>query len=222
MQHHLSEYIEDSVDLGQLWHRLCDGRLFVVDTHCAEGRCFAVLEARSSGRERSRRVQIVERVFEGESQQALACELGVSVATVATHCTQVLNGFIHRHWVSRAPIMLTMAALAARGAPLGRARCDSLRDDGRWVISVEIPGQTFRDRLSRSELEVARLSIEGKPHAVVAVERGTSVRTVANQLASVFAKLKVSGRAELRAKAVREYAAKLQSQAHHEAPLAVA
>ena len=36
--------------------------------------------------------------------------------------------------------------------------------------------------------------------------RGTSRRTVANQLAAVFRKLNLSGRSALRAKAIREYA----------------
>jgi DNA-binding CsgD family transcriptional regulator len=88
-----------------------------------------------------------------------------------------------------------------------------VHDDARWVISVPTPGETFRDRISSAELDVVQLSIQGEPHSSVARLRGTSVRTVANQLASAFAKLKVSGRSEVRALAIREQAATQPSQA---------
>jgi DNA-binding NarL/FixJ family response regulator len=39
--------------------------------------------------------------------------------------------------------------------------------------------------------------LEGKRNADIARERGTSVRTVANQVAAIFRKLKVRSRAEL-------------------------
>jgi DNA-binding CsgD family transcriptional regulator len=51
--------------------------------------------------------------------------------------------------------------------------------------------------LSRSEAAVARLLVEGKSHAEIAALRGTSRRTVANQLAASFHKLHISGRAQL-------------------------
>jgi hypothetical protein len=39
--------------------------------------------------------------------------------------------------------------------------------------------------------------MDGNTYAQIAAERGTCVRTIANQLASVFQQLRVSGRAEL-------------------------
>jgi DNA-binding CsgD family transcriptional regulator len=213
MHHQLSDCVDESTDLALLWQRLCEGRLFVSQTYCEAGRSFAVLEARAGGAAaRARYVQILERIFEGESQKAMACELEVSIATLAGYCHRGLSAFMTPQWVSRAPLVVVMAALAARGTALGYARCDGLRDDARWLLSVETPGQTFRDRISSAELEVVQLSIQGEPHASVAQLRGTSLRTVANQLASAFAKLKVSGRSEVRALAIREHAARLQTQ----------
>jgi DNA-binding CsgD family transcriptional regulator len=208
MHHQLSDCVSESVDLARLWRRLCDGQFFVSHTYGEAGRCFAVLEARGDATPaRPSHVRILERVFEGESQKAMACELDVSIGTLAGYCKCGLRAFMAPQWVSRAPLLVVMAALAARGINVKDARCDAVRDDARWVISVEMPGETFRDRLSSAELEVVRLSIQGEPHASVARLRGTSVRTVANQLASAFAKLKVSGRSEVRALAIREYAA---------------
>ena len=202
---HFDPSIDESTQLALLWQRLLDGRLFVSDSRCEAGRCFAVLE-HGSGLRRpcAGGVRILERIFQGESQKALAGELGLATATVACHSMRALKVLTRQHRVSRAPIVLIMAALAARGLPLGPARFEELRRDARWVISVEVPGRSFRARLSRSEWEVARLAIEGQPHAEIARARGTSVRTIANQLASVFGKLGTFGRAELRARAVKE------------------
>lgn len=212
MQQQLGSSVEET-DLALVWQGLRAGQLFLAESHYAAGRCFATLEARDgSVVARPSYSNILERVFQGESQKALACELGVSVATVACYCAQALSAVTSPGWVSRAPIILVMAALAGTGVPLGLAQHELKLDERRYVISVEIPGLSFRDRLSSSEWQVAQLSIEGEPHERVARARRTSLRTVANQLASAFAKLDVSGRAELRAKAVHEYASRLQTQ----------
>jgi DNA-binding CsgD family transcriptional regulator len=206
MQHRLSAGVRET-DLGLIWQLLCRGGLFLSESHCVRGRCFAVLEARAeSTLVRSEHLDLLRRVFQGESQKALALEEGLSVATIAGYCKVALSAVTEHQRVSRAPIVLVMAALASRGDGVGFARLESELDERRYVVSVDVPGQTFRDRLTACEWQVARLSIEGEAHAGIAQQRGTSERTVANQLASVFAKLKVSGRSELRAKAVREYA----------------
>src|SRR5690606_13440073 len=58
--------------------------------------------------------------------------------------------------------------------------------------------------LSGAEHAVARLLVEGKSYAEMAWLRGTSVRTVANQVASIFQKTGVSGRAEFLSALVRK------------------
>jgi DNA-binding NarL/FixJ family response regulator len=214
MQHSLNERADQNADLAVLWHRLCEGQLFISDTYCEHGRCYAAFEIRSKTvRPSALKLRVLERLFQGEGQKAIAADMSVSVASVAGYSTAALSAIACRHRVSRAPILLVMAALAARGSNSGRVRHEGWRADGTWLVSVEIPGGTFRERLSSSEAEVVRLSIEGEPHASIAVLRGTSIRTVANQLASAFNKLKVSGRSSLRALAVREHAAWLRTSA---------
>ena len=51
--------------------------------------------------------------------------------------------------------------------------------------------------LSQAEVAVAELLLEGKSNADIARARGTSVRTVANQVANIFRKLDVASRSEL-------------------------
>jgi DNA-binding CsgD family transcriptional regulator len=65
------------------------------------------------------------------------------------------------------------------------------------VFSFSSGGVSAPPGLSAAEREVARAALEGRSNAEIAALRGTSVRTVANQLQSIFRKLGVSGRTEL-------------------------
>jgi DNA-binding CsgD family transcriptional regulator len=205
MQHSYSEDIDRSTDLATLWHQLCDGDLFIKETWCDGGRCYATVQAPTRrARPSAKQLHTLERVLVGESQKSVAIDLNVSVTTVATAAMLALSGLMTRRRVSRAPILLVAAALAARGLPVDRCRFERRHDDVSWTISIAVPGETLRTRLSPAEAEVAVLSIQGASHQGIAQARGTSVRTVANQLASVFGKIGVHGRSELRAHAVTE------------------
>lgn len=57
--------------------------------------------------------------------------------------------------------------------------------------------------LTSAEQEVLTLYLDGLEHAAIAEARGTSKRTTANQVASIFKKLAVGSRAELAAKMLR-------------------
>lgn len=54
--------------------------------------------------------------------------------------------------------------------------------------------------LTAAEREVMALLLEGKTNAQIAMTRKTAVRTVANQIASLFRKYGVGSRAELAAR----------------------
>jgi DNA-binding NarL/FixJ family response regulator len=68
------------------------------------------------------------------------------------------------------------------------------------VLSYEEGKIALPDALSKGEREVAEALLKGKSNQDIADARGTSVRTVANQVASVFRKCGVASRAELIAK----------------------
>jgi len=145
-------------------------------------------------------MDVLERVLGGEAQKVLAHELGRAGGTIATYCSQALRAVSYEHNSARAPILLVMAAMAARGARVPAAKLERTLDDGCWLVSVAMPGSQLARRLSPGEWEVARAAIEGKSHAEIAVARGTSLRTIANQLASVFDKTGLYGCSTLRAK----------------------
>jgi DNA-binding CsgD family transcriptional regulator len=83
-------------------------------------------------------------------------------------------------------------------APSG-LRVHVCRIDGEDFAVLDFPlSRPLRpDGLSAAELEVFELIIGGASNREIAERRRTSIRTVANQVASVFAKAKVSSRAEL-------------------------
>lgn len=196
--------VAGSVDLALLWHELHTGGLFISQSYCSRGRCYALL---GPGREHpadNESVELLARFLLGERQKSLAIEHGVAISTIATQCTSALSAFINTPNASHAPILVVMAAHAARGGCLAPALVEPQALPYSWLICVTVPGATFLERLSPSEHAVARLSIEGRSYAQMARARRVSERTIANQLAACFRKLGVSGRSELRAKAVQE------------------
>jgi DNA-binding CsgD family transcriptional regulator len=71
--------------------------------------------------------------------------------------------------------------------------------EGRELFVVSVPSLTLSlpEGLTEAERSVAALVLEGRSNREVAALRGTSVRTVANQLGGIFRKLGVTGRVEL-------------------------
>jgi DNA-binding CsgD family transcriptional regulator len=59
------------------------------------------------------------------------------------------------------------------------------------------------EQLTGAELAVATALVEGASNQQIAIARGSSVRTVANQVASIFRKLGVRSRGELAAEGAR-------------------
>jgi DNA-binding NarL/FixJ family response regulator len=65
------------------------------------------------------------------------------------------------------------------------------------VLSFPMPAWSLPAGLSVAEREVALAVLRGETNDTIARERNTSIRTVANQIAAVFAKLGVNSRIEL-------------------------
>lgn len=73
---------------------------------------------------------------------------------------------------------------------------------GAWYVVLSYPATTpdADSTLSRAELEVVSAVLRGETTSQIAAARGTTLRTIANQLASAYAKLRVGSRAELAAR----------------------
>lgn len=73
-------------------------------------------------------------------------------------------------------------------------------EPGRVLFVYPLPTTPLVANLTKAEQEVTALVLDGHDNAGIAKVRGTSLRTTANQVASIFRKLGVSSRAELAAK----------------------
>jgi DNA-binding NarL/FixJ family response regulator len=196
-----------STDLAEIWRRLLNGEIRLVRVCCVQDRCFATLEERHPrGSPLSEAtISVLERLLIGDALKVIAAEAEVQLSTVSQRCTTALRAIGGTSQPCKMPIFLSMAVQAARGLRLPPARVDGICPrTRRWVVSIPLPGATFKSRLTRCEWEVARLVIASKSHSQISRARGTSKRTVANQLAAAFKKLGISGQGELRARAVME------------------
>ncbi|HEX3853548.1 MAG TPA: LuxR C-terminal-related transcriptional regulator [Polyangiaceae bacterium] len=146
----------------------------------------------------SRNQEILTRVLLGQVPKAVALDMTVAISTVATGMQKRLQGMGLRCRASNPPVLLVMTARAAvrqGSAPtLGRLTRVEAEQDKYWLVSVRRPDIQFPVPLSEAEAAVVRQLVSGHTHAEICEYRATSPRTVANQLASAFKKLGVSGR----------------------------
>jgi DNA-binding NarL/FixJ family response regulator len=190
------------VDLAALWRSVTSGTSFVLDSHYTDTQCFVLVERRHAPHGRllsESRIELLERILLGQSQKAVAIDFQLAVSTVALASSDCLRLMGRNHLSSRVAALLVMAVHAGRGAVLAPARAQLVMK-GRtecWLLSAPRPDLELPSDLTQAEASVTRLLVEGHPHARIAEMRLASPRTVANQLASAFRKLGISGRAEL-------------------------
>ena len=78
-------------------------------------------------------------------------------------------------------------------------RVSRVEAEGLRFAVISLPNETVPDRVDRftpAERAVTSLLLRGLSNAEIAAERGTSERTVANQIAAIFRKLGVCSRTE--------------------------
>lgn len=192
------------VSLAEVWCALREGKARIRDAFFDGARCYFILEPDLAPEARtplsSRRRLLLESLMGGEYPKALAARLQVSTSTISTMANLALqqlgfeSNFAHFH------PLLAMSVLAERDQQsqvVGRFA--DFEDGGRHlrVIGALRPDEGLAVVLPRAEYEVVRGLVEGKPYTEIAKGRGTSTRTVANQVAAAFRRLKVSGRNSL-------------------------
>jgi DNA-binding CsgD family transcriptional regulator len=149
---------------------------------------------------RSRDVDILEQALLCGVRKHVAVEAGLSCSSIAVILQSCFVFMGLQCLPSRIPGLLVAAAHARRhaDAPLHsplRGRAD--RQFSLQTITVPRPDTALAAWLAPAEHAVITQLIEGHCYAEIAESRHTSIRTVANQVASGFRRLGVSGRAEL-------------------------
>jgi DNA-binding NarL/FixJ family response regulator len=191
------------ISASQLWRDLARGATRIVDGFFSEERCYLVLtpkrEADTAALE-GRRLDILETVLSGLPQKNVAYSRVLAPSTVALNARLGLESLGVHCKPSRAHPLLMLAARAGTESKLMSPSCTTFTSpSGRelCVISVPRPDLGLSPLLPPAELAVIRSLIEGLPYKEIAARRGTSTRTIANQITAVFRRLHVSGRNEL-------------------------
>jgi DNA-binding NarL/FixJ family response regulator len=102
-----------------------------------------------------------------------------------------------------APLHLVFAPLdpETSSASIGGIELTPYGDE---LLLIRVPSEASlaerAERLTPSERAVVALAVAGSSNGSIAALRGSSRRTIANQLAAAYEKLGLSGRRELRAK----------------------
>ncbi|MFZ5893209.1 MAG: response regulator transcription factor [Myxococcota bacterium] len=200
-----NEETAEPFEIATLWVELSLGKARMRECFFNDDTCFLAVEsaipsARPERRLLPRKLRVLERVLLRGGQKSVAAELGLAPSTVAIIAGGCLRAMGMDSGASRAPLPLWMALHAFHGNTQYRqARLSRITHGGRTysIIAVPRPERRLSQLVSPAEYAVLRLLVEGLSHAEMALVRHTSVRTIANQLASAFHKLGVSGRSEL-------------------------
>lgn len=172
-----------------LWERLLSGHWSILDVFSVRGIRHVIAYKNPDGvalsalAERDRAV--LELALAGRSGKWIALELQLSESTVA----RTFHRALHRLGIAD-----TIALIGLRNA-----RFESLEG---LAIGVDLamarltPVAPSAAMLSDAERAVVAGILGGKRPAAIARERGTSTRTVAKQIASIYKKLGVSSRRE--------------------------
>lgn len=191
------------VDLALIWRQLVQGLAVVEGAFFDESRCGLVLSTVGSRPAAmpltGRLLWILEAVLSGSGQKTVAIELDLAPSTVALNIRVALERLGVEGRPSRVNPVLMLAATAASRHALVPATASYFERDGveLQVLGVPRPDLALCHQMPAGELNVVRALVEGRSYADIATMRGTSDRTVANQLAGAFRRLQVSGRSEL-------------------------
>lgn len=174
------------------WQGLVDGRWSLVDHFEGSGRRYyvamrnppnATLIRKLSEKERS----VIGYTLRGTSQKIGAYALGMAPSN---YSRALRNG------MSKLGIR-TVPALMELGERLNSGEVDPIGGVEAPVAVVAADAPELPGSFTESEREVARLLLQGPSNREIASARGTTPRTIANQLASMYAKMGVNSREEL-------------------------
>lgn len=189
------------IHLALLWRELARGISRVEDGFFTADRCGLIL-ARSAEPKPidNRRLAILQTVLCGSRQKNIAIDFELAPSTVALNSRLAIESLGLSGKPSRAHPLLMLAACASSEQLTIAAKCSVIvADDARElrVVGLPRPDVALAKLLPSAELSVIRSLVEGQSYRQIAAARGTSTRTIANQISAVFRRLRVSGRNEL-------------------------
>lgn len=190
----------DSICLAALWRELVIGSCTIRDSFCSAYHSYLITGpvAGPWGCLEPKHLQVLEAFLTGVAQKAIAMDLDVAPSTVASYARSALRHLGVHDRPSQVQPLLMLAAKASQSLnPTCRGEVTFLHEtEPLRVVAFPRPDSEL-PAVPPAELSVLRYLVEGMTHSEIARRRGTAIRTVANQLASVFRRFRVSGRREL-------------------------
>jgi DNA-binding NarL/FixJ family response regulator len=190
------------LNLALLWRELMTGLCQVVDGFFTQERCYVVLlpVTTTVSPVDERRRQILEAVLRGQGQKNVATGLRLAASTIALNSRLALRAIGVSAKPSRVHPLLMLAAVAAgETASTTAASISFIEAQGELlrVVAMARPDRRLAEILPPAELAAVQSLVTGQSYAEIARARGTSTRTIANQITAVFRRMGVSGRSEL-------------------------
>jgi DNA-binding NarL/FixJ family response regulator len=181
----------------QRWHDLAAGRLMFLDYVDSDTRrfivCLRVHEPLQSNLALAAGERVtLERMLMGQSNKLIASELGVSCASISERIQRALRKLGARSLSELSVVLRSRRSLVFSDWMLG--------GEGFVALGFREDFAASLGSLSKSELVVLQELLLDRSQREIAFARGVALRTVANQVGSIYRKLRVSGRRELMAK----------------------
>jgi DNA-binding NarL/FixJ family response regulator len=186
--------------LAESWSELCRGRARIAREYSSEAGHHLEIAWGDAHGPSAHELEMLTPVLLGELQKVVALTVKRSPSSVATVSAAALRGLGLACRPRETPLLVVMMAQAWHGvgAQWAPVECRLTPLGPRTsLLSVTRPDAWLDGVLSPCERKVLRHRVNGLSHDDVARHCGISRRTVANQIASGYRKLGVSGRLEL-------------------------
>ncbi|HET7544099.1 MAG TPA: LuxR C-terminal-related transcriptional regulator [Polyangiaceae bacterium] len=183
--------------LAELWRGLVSGSSRVVDGFFSDERCYLVVrQSACRGEELSgRRLAILEQILRSGYQLCVAIDLQLAPSTITSSARSALETLGASGRPSRVHPIIMLAAIAAGNGTRRLANRSTMIEEASSLQVWSIPRPELRcASLSPAELAVVKCLVEGLSYEEIGQLRGTANRTIANQIASVYRRLGISGR----------------------------
>jgi DNA-binding CsgD family transcriptional regulator len=194
-----SEHDFEPVPLRAVWARVLAGEIVFRDAFLSPAHALLVTRSPESPL-RCHRANVVflQHALDCASLTTAAIDYRMSASGASTRAKWALESLGLTITAAKIPLPLSLL-LHTGGCSIGHhmLKVRDHADPDTEILFTERPDIALRKTLPPREAETLRLYIDGLSHAQIADLRGASTRTIANQLASVFRKLQVSGRFEL-------------------------
>ncbi len=189
--------VQGEEEAKTFYQALVTGEWSIVDTFAVRKRHYAIARWNDPEQRDPRGLteieyQVALRTARGYPNKTIAYELDLPTSTVATHLANIQ---LKRGTNSRLDLVDSIKHLVAS--------IDlyvfwlKIADDHYVVLSYQRRKLRHLSQLAPGTLDVLHYVLQGKSNLEIARLRGTSPRTVANQVAALFRKYNVSSRAEL-------------------------